>query len=218
MIKILTWNINHRKNASALWDYLIKEHADIVLLQESKPEHDSEKRAGFSGFFVKNSGLATYSKYPITKIELGIPFRVLATSILSSGANLIMLNVHNFPGDKNGEYTGTLNRTLDAVEDFIKKSKNLIIGGDLNAGLYFDRKYGGTENAKVLNRIESYGLARYPAKEEQTHRHMRYKNAPYPDDFIFVDRSLEVHSYKVLTDLEVMALSDHNPVVVEIEV
>jgi len=111
------------------------------------------------------------------------------------------------------------------------KNRNVVIGGDLNISVQFDEKYGKkgryTHAHKIcFERIEDFGLVNsfksFYNGYVQTLRH-RNSQIPWQNDYLFVSRNLAVSlkSCNVINenyDRRIIKFSDHNPVIIEIEV
>ncbi len=111
-----------------------------------------------------------------------------------------------------------LHRILSDLTPVLERAASgLVLGGDLNADLGFDEKYGTKRHAIVFERIEDFGLWHcnrlIPPARRQTFR--RYESVM--DDHLFVSRSMmnRVLSCQVLANEDVP--SDHFPVVLDLE-
>jgi len=132
-------------------------------------------------------------------------------------------SVHKMISDLNWVFLG--------LGKFAGLEKSIIIGGDFNASTQLDNTWKAGEgrylNAHriLFERIEDYGLKSafdYPEKQKsyiQTHRHGKSKTL-WQNDYIFLSGSLhsKIIRVEVIDNKEVRRLSDHNPVVVEIDV
>ena len=124
-----------------------------------------------------------------------------------------------------------LNWVMLGLGKFSGLEDNLIIGGDLNASIQLDHTWqkskGRYLNAHRLlfERIEDYGLKgvfNFPEKQKtyiQTHRHPRSKT-PWQNDYIFLSKNLfnMIRKVEVFDNEEVCRFSDHNPVVVDLDI
>ncbi|MGV8176611.1 MAG: endonuclease/exonuclease/phosphatase family protein [Candidatus Bilamarchaeaceae archaeon] len=211
-IRIMTWNVQKRKNATAIWDYISKVNADIVMLQETT-QHHHEKRL-FEGIYDSKTGLAIYSKFPVSGIELESQFRVIAGKINLEGTELEVINIHNHIPEKK-EYLQMLEQILTPLKEIMKK-KNVIIGGDLNLGIPCDKQDIEYEKkcAEILDKHFRNGFKVVPTGKQITHSHNN--KGKYLNDFIIVREEYSITKTDVLSDI--YGLSDHYPVVAEIRI
>lgn len=135
---------------------------------------------------------------------------------LDKEGEIYLVNIHAQHID--GYYTRWVNNVLDYLEIFITTNKEcLIIGGDLNMGIFFDKMYNGTNNRDLIERMKSYGLSMYPETEQQTYRHHRKPEPKYPDDYLFISKKWTAKC-QVFYDEKIDKLSDHNPLVLDMNI
>jgi endonuclease/exonuclease/phosphatase family metal-dependent hydrolase len=95
----------------------------------------------------------------------------------------------------------------------------VILGGDLNASIQFDRKQRNNSHRIFFQRLEDFGLVDCQGafSKERPRTLRRAKNdSPWVNDYMFASENLagKVLSYQVIENPEILALSDHNPLVV----
>ncbi len=129
----------------------------------------------------------------------------------------LLISVH-VELDREGRSIPMLHRILsDLTPTLEKASTGVVLGGDLNADVAFDVKYGTRRHAIAFERIEDFGLWHcnrlIPPRRRGTFR----PDTSVMDDHLFVSRSMmnRVVSCDVLEDER--NPSDHFPVVLELE-
>ncbi|MDO8537310.1 MAG: hypothetical protein Q7S21_00335 [archaeon] len=246
-IRIATWNMaywSHKKYFEEAWAYFLNElDVDIFLFQEAKPckmlcddksfiWHNAGESSG-----KKEWGAGIYSKkFELSKEpEESIPdynrqkFEeqcVIASSKINGNIlTLISLyglletigtepsysipNLHRIFSDLTGILNGRMNG-----------KRTIILGGDLNAGIQFDEKFGGSSHKIFFERVKDFKLENcFELKGNkdfvQTLRHISSK-IPWQNDYFFISKSIS----KKLVDCEVIdndlvrKYSDHNPVII----
>ncbi len=217
----MTWNI---KRNPEIWDYVQKSiNPDICLFQEYSENVDTERpkdieiihRAVEGKPWYWDAILATRG-LPITNLDFEkYSGRILIAEIRTKRGKLCIVNIH--AQEIGGDYTEWTEKVLDEIEPIIFANKdNLILGGDLNMGLLYDKLDGTTSNKELIERIQAYGLKMYPETEQQTYRR-DYKLEPkYPDDYFFVSKRLDASKFQILYDEKIGELSDHNPLIFDI--
>jgi exodeoxyribonuclease-3 len=147
-MKIASWNVNSLKvRLPHLLDWLAREQADVVCLQETKLEdpkfpvaeiEGAGWRCAFSGQKTYN-GVAILSRAPMTGVASGIPGfpdeqkRVLAATI--EGVRIVCVYVPNGQSVDSDKYRYKLEwlRALAAwLEDELKHYPDLAVLGDYN--------------------------------------------------------------------------------------
>jgi endonuclease/exonuclease/phosphatase family metal-dependent hydrolase len=245
-MKIVSWNMNYCMKRSLYidaWRYLIKEiKPDIALLQEcgrieqNAPnffEMIGERGWGTGLYITPDIGNAEE-----IKIEpLSHPGTIVGAYVhLKNGKNLSVFSLYGLlettKESKNKYATTTIHRILSDMtylfmgEGIYKgMNENVIIGGDLNISIQCDKKWGGKERYSCahkicFDRIEDFGLVScYAGKKDfvRTLRHNR-SNENWQNDYIYRSRNITTKSVEVIENSEVSHFSDHNIVVLEIDV
>jgi exodeoxyribonuclease-3 len=150
-MKIVSWNVNGVRaiQKKGFLDWLAKDSADIVCLQETKamPEQldmfllhpngyqtfwNSAERKGYSG-------VATFTKIKPVRVQLGFGVAQFDTEgrvLLTEFPEFILLNIYFPNGKQNPERLkfkmDFYAQTLKFVEGLKKKGKSVVICGDYN--------------------------------------------------------------------------------------
>ncbi len=160
---------------------------------------------------------------------------------------LTVISTHAVTDDESGYMTSTLWHVLADLQplfDDPNLNEHIILGGDLNTGT----QWRGSEDERFLARdaaalelIKSLGLVdivdrhlppdrgRLPncrctygddCRHVWTQRNPRWPDTPYQTDYLFVSPSLvdAVTNVEIVTTEEVWALSDHAPIVVDLDI
>lgn len=246
-LKIATWNMGHwahKKNSQRAWDFLINEISpDIALVQESSPQDIIDnnnfvwqeiggRRQWGSGVLTKNLPIKEFcfkNSYPgalvgaKVKPKSGLIFTVFSLYGL----------LEKLPHSNEGWATTTLHHMLSDLTPILferakKKDNIVIVGGDFNASIQCDeqrknKSFYRNAHKIFFNRLEDFGLvncfSKFYSMPVQTLRHAKSK-LPWQNDYIFISKNIvkSLKSCEVINSENVWPLSDHNPVIVEIEI
>jgi exonuclease III len=237
-LKLATWNMDfwQKKTLTAeAWEYLLeKVDADIYLFQESRPLKELTTASNLIWFGIcgGNWGTGIYSKnYPIRHLPVQSAHPgsfVVAEAKISDGMTITIISIYgSFEWVGNTKYAmTTLHRTLSdltgVLNGHIGGKRKIVLGGDLNASLQCDIQDGGKAHQIFFERLADFNLENcYPRffdKPVQTHRHPGSK-IPWQNDYFFISKDLSenLKSCKVLDNEDIQTLSDHNPVLIELE-
>ena len=101
--------------------------------------------------------------------------------------------------------------------------RNVILGGDLNASTQLDPRQGNRSHELLFARIADFGLEdSHTLSGNEGHvQTLRHRNStvPWHNDYVFLSAGLagRLKGYQVIDTEEVRKFSDHNIVVIEIE-
>lgn len=223
-------------------------HPDIALVQEARPpaaysldgrliwHQILEKGDWGSGIFSKN--------YLLREIDFDNSYPgalVGAEVILPDDIRMAVFSLYGQLDKKYGDKTGYATTSVQKMisdltwiligsSSFKGLNENLVIGGDFNISVQCDNKQKESKsiyrNAHrlVFERISDFGLRSvfdWSDKEDfkQTLRHTRSKE-PWQNDYIFLSPVLygKMSKPEVLNNEKIRELSDHNPVLVELDI
>jgi len=245
-VKIATWNMaywSHKKYLEEAWDYFLNElDTDIFLFQEAKPSktinstnliwHNAGKSVGrkywSTGIYSKKYKLSEEPEESIpessrqlfkelcivanTKIE-GVKLTLISLygrlDKLGNGPAYCMPNLHRVLSD----LTSVLNGHIDG-------KRNIVLGGDLNASIQCDNKWGGNAHKIFFDRMDDFKLNncfKLRGYEDfiQTHRHRKSKDK-WQNDYIFISKSIsnKFVDCEIVDVPEIRKYSDHNIVII----
>jgi len=98
-----------------------------------------------------------------------------------------------------------------------------MLGGDLNASLQWDEQQPGESHRILFERIKNFGLSdcvqQFHPEFVQTWRHEGVSK-PWQLDYLFISKNAvdQLVSCTVVDDPRVHGLSDHNPIVADLEI
>ncbi len=240
-INLGTWNMahwSHKKYSYESWNYFINElGCDILLFQESVPNFeilDKDKLVWNEIGDSRSWGSGVYSKnYKIREFNFNNSFfgAVTAAEVtVSDDLSLIVISLYGlFERIGNVIYaTPNMHRILSDLTGILQSrgTKNrVIIGGDYNVSVQIDLDpdYPDNDNKLVFDRLENFGLKNcydgFFSNFVQTHRHSK-SDKPWQNDYFFISRQLHKHlvNCKVIDNEKVRLFSDHNPVIIELEI
>lgn len=241
-VRIATWNMaywQNRKLLDAAWDcYLREVKADIFLFQEGRPSAamtDQQTHLVWNEIGGKRDwGSGIYSeRYEIREEVIATPFKDVFSignaTIEDERITLISLyGLMESSGPTKGYSIPNLHRVLSdltgLLDGRIGGKRKIIMGGDLNASTQFDPMQGNSSHRLLFERIADFGLVDiYGAfgntDHVQTLRYARSKQ-PWQNDYIFVSKALvpRLGKYEIVDTPAIRKFSDHNPVVLEVEI
>ena len=224
-MRIATWNMGRAEGA---WDYLLDIiKPDFALLQETfnpegRPGHvkwdaigDGSLKYGPKANY--RWGSAVWSRqHELNEVPVGVPGGWVKAARPVRGESLTLISVH-VEVDREKRSIPILHKILsDLTPTLLQTRLKVILGGDLNADVWFDDQYGVRRHAIAFERIEDFGLWHCNRMIAPGKRQTYRKQAPVMDDHLFVRRSMSnrVVSCEVLADDA--CPSDHFPVVLEL--
>lgn len=244
-VRIATWNMaywSHKEYLEEAWGHFLNElDVDIFFFQEARPPktisrqnliwHNAGKSAGRkdwgTGIYSKKYKLSEEPKesIPESSRQLFKELCVVANTKIE-GVKLTLISVYGrFDKIGNGPIHSipNLHRVLSDLTSIlngdVNGKRNIVLGGDLNASLQFDDKWGGTSNKIFFDRVNGFELN--DCFKLQGHKDfiqtLRQRGSEYKwqNDYIFVSKSLsrKFVDCEVVDTPEVRKYSDHNIVI-----
>ena len=235
-IRVVTWNMGcgpkaspYRKSHGEAWNYLLCElHPDIALIQEALVEKIEEPRQDYSvtvcdlgpgvtaGTAVLVRGLEVRR---VPNISVSSHTYTATTKIYTPAGPLTVVSVHVYPGK---EQHTDLKRLVDLV-DRASGQQSVLVGGDFNAARHFDDVYGGKKYKTFFAAMEEAGLhdVHWGIHGREVQSFWGHQTTePYQDDHFFITKawSTRIRSCNVVDNEVVRRVSDHGPVVLELDV
>ncbi len=227
-MKFITWNCNggFRNKVSILDKY----DADIIIIQECEnPDTFNYKNQFFSYLWKgdnKNKGLGVFTRKKINlldlswddgKMQLFLPFK------FNENFNLLAVWTKRAFQYK---YIGQFWKYLQINKELIS-SKNIIICGDFNSNVCWDKKSRYWNHSDVLREFDKIGICslyhhikREEAGKETEPTLFLHRNLqkPYHIDYAFVTNKLiNINSFiRIGKPDEYLAYSDHMPLIFEL--
>lgn len=102
--------------------------------------------------------------------------------------------------------------------------RKIILGGDFNISTQFDKKWGGDSGKIFFDRLKDYNLENcYELNgNEDFMQTLRSPNSPvnWQNDYMFISKSISNNfkNCEVIDTEEVKKYSDHNPVIITLEI
>jgi len=235
-MRIVTWNMGcgpkaaqYRKTHGEAWDYLLQELSpDVAFVQEALVTNLEEARrdhsvtvcelapgvAAGTGVLVRNFEAAVAPSLAVSRDTYVVPAKVNTPA-----GPLTVVSVHIYPGK---EQHVDLQRLVDLL-DHTFAGQAVLVGGDFNAARRFDEVYGGKMHGTFFAAMDAAGLHEVHwaihGREIQTFWGRQAKEA-YQDDHFFIAKAWtsRVRSCTVIDNELVRRLSDHGPVVLELDI
>jgi len=210
-IKIATWNMAywlHKNFFEESWDYFLNGiDADIYFFQEARPSPkitEDKKHLVWSEIGGSRPwGSGIYSKkYRLTEEKIKTDYNGVF-SIANTKVNNTKLTLISLYGLITDTYAITnLHRILSdltpILNGHIDGRRNIILGGDLNASIQCDKISGNNSHKIFFERLEDFKL----------------------NDYFFISNSLskKLSGCEMIDNDKVRQYSDHNPVVITLEI
>jgi len=237
---------NHKNYLEEAWDYFLSLDADIFLFQEAKRPKRLENDINFIWHNAGESngrkewGSGIYSKkYQLTEEpETSIPewnrngFKQLCVIANAKvrDKNLTFISLYGRM-DKIGHIgysIPNLHRIFSDLTGILKGhingKRNIVLAGDLNASSQFDQHYGGESHRIFFERLRDFGLDNcfeLNGNKDfvQTLRFPKSKIS-WQNDYFFISKSISKNfkNCEVVDTEEARKYSDHNPVIITLEI
>lgn len=238
-IKLATWNMahwSHQQFNEEAWRYFAEEiDCDVLLFQEANPNFEILKKDSVIWKEIGGTrpwGSGVYSKkFNIKEVpfENSFPGAVVTTEIeIPDGKKLVVISIYGLFEKLIGDIYSipNLHRIFSDLTGLLENPETkhqIILGGDLNASLQIDEIQQGNSHRVFFERLREFGLHNcfegFFADFVQTHRHSR-SSKPWQNDYFFISNKLKksLINCEVIVNEEVEKYSDHNPVVMELEI
>jgi exodeoxyribonuclease-3 len=212
---------------------LLALNPDIAVIQEcSKKSVDVLSSLGFSGLWFgakPNKGLAVFCSKKFTAQAVDKLFGKWVVPVRVHGAldfNLLAIWACPVGTKRADNYIGEVYRCLVKHRRWFSKSP-VVGAGDFNSNVRWDANRPGRNHTEVVRLFEGHGLiSAYHAHREEkqgaetnpTYYFYRHQDKPFHIDYVFVPKDWHLKSVEVGSFQLWGHLSDHVPVVVDVEV
>lgn len=226
-MRVVTWNLGywqHRSSHAGAWAYLrdsIK--PDLALLQEVNPPELLESENVVFKFVSGDWGTALYSRnVPLKELRFeGYSGRVVAAQLeIAAGRRVAAVSIH--APIIEGRVFPYLAEIFDKVECVVGEG-TFIVGGDLNSARLAEEVWPGYGHGPFFERLSRSVFFDCHRKFHDTEQQTFFRSGskhPFQDDHLFVSHDLAdlVKSCDVLNNEITRGVSDHIPVVAEIDI
>ena len=238
-IKIATWNMahwSHKRFSEDSWNYFLHElGCDVLFFQESFPDLSILQNERLVWNEIGNSrpwGSGVYSQeFKIREFSFKTDFfgAVTAAEItINEDLTIIAISLYGLMEKiSNVTYAiPNLHRIFSDLTGILESAKTkhrVVIGGDFNASLQIDAQQVGNSHEVFFGRLKEFGLIncfdKYYDDFIQTHRHSR-SDKPWQNDYFFISKRLnsQLVNCEVIDNEKVREFSDHNPVIIELDI
>lgn len=240
-ITIVTWNMaywSHKALLTEAWDYYLNYiDADFYFFQEAKPNNNikADKKHliwnAIGGTRPWGSGIYS-KKYELTEEIIKTDFigavSIANASVAEKRITLISLyGLMESTGETKGYAITNLHRMVSDLTGILNGhvggKRNVILGGDLNASIQLDPLQKNNSHKIFFDRLEDFNLVdcfkstnkQFPI---QTLRH-HTSQTKWQNDYIFISNTLSKYLIRceALDNDQLRQYSDHNPVIVSLE-
>lgn len=211
-MRLITWNCC-RGDMSSKLDALRRFAPDVVVLQEAKPQ--ARELGGQFLEFVPGIGVATFrcDGGEMTRVRASANKCGLTVTLDGPRGSIDIVNIWAHP----------LKRYADAVLDVVRASprkRTAIFAGDFNVDATsrgYKALIAELDARNVRSAYHHFHNVAHGAEAHATHYFLRKESRPFHVDFCFAPQSLAVRSVEVGSYAEWGHLSDHVPVVVDLD-
>ena len=240
-IKLGTWNMahwSHKSFSKESWEHFVNDlDCDILLFQESYPNFEVLEKDKLVWNEIGNTrpwGSGIYSKkHKIKEFNFKNSFFGAVTGAeieINENLTVIVISLYClFEKISNVIYAvPNFHRILSDLTGVLqaRNTKNrVIIGGDFNVSIQIDidPSFPDKDNKIVFDRLENFDLVNcfdnfYP-DFVQTHRHSKSEK-PWQNDYFYISKKLHTKliDCKVIENDRIFECSDHNPVIIELDI
>jgi exonuclease III len=225
-LKILTWNLGfwqHRFHHQTAWAYLRNDiKPDLALLQETGDVKLQQDECFLFKPIHQNWGTALYTRnIPIHEVKIEkYPNRVAAASLdLPGNRKVVAVSVH--APIINGRVFPFLEEIFGEIENRVC-NKAFVVGGDLNTARLAEFVWPRHGHGHFFERLAKSIFFDCHRKFHNIEQQTFFRNGcryPFQDDHLFVSYDLanKVKLCEVLNNEFTRNLSDHIPLVAEVE-
>lgn len=220
-------------------EFILSHQPDILIVPECEHPDKLKFSAGtpLPGNILwygtnqhKGLGIFSYGRYKLKLLDIHDDSikTILPIAVTGGAINFTLLAVWAYnPMDKDYNYIGQVWKAIHRYEHLLKK-KNIIIAGDLNSNVFWDKLNRKSNHSMVVEKLKGSNIhSTYHAHfnlEQGKEAHptfflYRHKGKPYHIDHCFASgnlinklKSVEIGSYK-----DWLAHSDHSPVIVSFD-
>lgn len=238
-MRIATWNIPYgfrKKSHSDAWQYLLEEiSADYYLAQEVRPPdwvHDENDVVWTEIGEWADWGSAVVSRdHDLQEIEIESEYRgafMAAESTFTSNLEVTLVSIYGLletiGGD--GYSTPNLHRMISDLTGLLDGQthgdRNVILGGDINTSPQWDDRYNRSSNRVFFDRLEDFGLTNCfdLFYDDYVRTYRTQGDTKWQNDYFFINDDMADHlrCCEVLDNEKVREYSDHNPVLITLDV
>ena len=235
-MRIVTWNMGcgprvsqYRRSHNEAWEYLVKElRPDVAMVQEALVSNLEEARSSHTvtvcrlgPSVVAGTAVLTRALETATAPTIAVSEHTYAvtTKVNTAAGAFTAVSVHVYPGE---EHHADLERLVELLRATLR-GRRVLVGGDFNAARRFDAVYGGQKHQRFFTAMERAGFHEahwgVHGREVQSFWGRQTKES-YQDDHFFLSSEWQarVRSCDVVDNESVRRLSDHGPVVLELDV
>jgi len=238
----------HKKYLEESWDYFLNEiNADIFFFQEAKRPKRIENDKNFlwhntgesngrkewgSGIYCTRYKLSEEPEESILdwNRDRFKEFCVIANAKITEDISLTLISLYGRM-DKIGnkrvkDASSNLHKIFSDLTGILNRhygKRNIILGGDFNISIQFDKKWGGDSGKILLNRLKDYNLENcYELNgNEDFVQTLRFPKSgtKWQNDYFFISKSIsrKFTNCEVVDNNLVRKYSDHNPVVITLD-
>jgi exonuclease III len=231
-LRIVTWNCGMALARKAPSLSALK--PDIAVVQEcSKKSVDVLSSNGFSGLWLganPNKGLGVFCSKEFTLQSTDELFGKWVVPVRVHGAvvdfNLLAIWACPVGTKRANNYIGQVFRCLEEQDVWFKMAP-VVVAGDFNSNSIWDDHRPGRNHTEVVRLFEAHGLIsayhthhaeKRGAETRPTLYFLHRQGKPFHIDYVFVPKSWRLESVEVGSFREWGRLSDHVPVVVDVNI
>lgn len=239
-MRIATWNIPYAfrtESHSEAWRYYIEQiSADYYLANEVRPPEWvlSECDVVWSeiGNWADWGSAVVSPDHGVDEVEIDSELRgamMVAESTYSSDFEITLISWYGLfeeLGDV-GYSTPNLHRMLSDLTGLLDGKthgqRTVVLGGDLNTSPQWDKRSNRDTNRILFDRLEDFGLTNcfdlFYDDYVQTYRPAR-GDTNWQNDYFFISDNLtdNIQDCEVIESQKVREFSDHNPVIITLDV
>ena len=205
------------------------EHPDKLIFNKDIPPPTDVLWYGTN----KNKGLAifSYSNYKLELLKVHNPEIkfILPVAVTNGAFNFTLFAIWAYnPFDKDYNYIGQVWKAINHYQPLLK-SKNVILTGDFNSNVFWDKLNRKTNHSMVVEQLAALKIfstyhfhlnIKQGAEAHPTFFLYRHLNKPYHIDYCFASANLlkKIENVTIGSHKDWAKLSDHSPLMVSFKV
>jgi exodeoxyribonuclease III len=226
----------YRKKAG----FILKHQPDIVIVPEcehpDKLKFNKDTPAPKSILWYgtnqnKGIGIFSYSNYKLKLLKVHNPDIkfILPVAVTNGAFNFTLFAIWAYnPLDKDYNYIGQVWKAINHYQRLLK-SKNVILAGDFNSNVFWDKLKRKTNHSMVVEQLAALNIfstyhshlnIAQGAEAHPTFFLYRHLNKPYHLDYCFASANLlkKIETVEIGTHEDWAKHSDHSPLIVSFKI
>ena len=228
-MRIITWNCNLK--LATKFEHLAALEPDVAIVQESE-ELPEAYFPNAQYYWVgqnpkKGLGVLVFDREASVDPSFNDKLAFFLPINLQGGIRLLATWAFNYraPGRFGADFDGSALNAFNHYHEWLRNG-DVVVAGDFNNSVVWDKPRGKYNFSDIDSRLSQHGLVsayhshhavNFGCEPKGTLFHTKKRDKPFYIDYIYIDKNKPLKSVSVGDYDEWIQLSDHVPVVVDVE-